>query len=109
MGQSNGAPIYLKDVATAKQGVQDERIDMRFWARGYPKPGATVVVAVFRRAGANAVAVSKSVRDVLPNIQSQLPSSVLLVPAYDRSQHHRRQHQGRASHALHRVRAGGAW
>ncbi len=51
VGQSNGAPVYLKDVATAKQGVQDERIDMRFWARGYPKPGATVVVAVFRARG----------------------------------------------------------
>ena len=86
VGQNNGAPVYLKDVATAKQGVQDERIDMRFWARGYQEPGATVVVAVFRRAGANAVEVSKSVRDVLPTIQSQLPSSVLLVSAYDRSQ-----------------------
>src|SRR6516164_2348634 len=86
VGQNSGAPVYLKDVATAKQGVQDERIDMRFWARGYPTPGATVVVAVFRRAGVNAVEVSKSVRDVLPTIQSQLPSSVLLVSAYDRSQ-----------------------
>src|SRR5580658_6667217 len=86
VGQSGGAPMYLKDVASARQGVQDERIDMRFWVRGYPQPGATVVVAVFRRAGANAVEVSKSVRDVLPAIQSQLPSSVLLVSAYDRSQ-----------------------
>src|ERR1700741_4599765 len=86
VGQDKGAPVYLKDVATAKQGGQDERIDMRFWARGYPTPGATVVVAVFRRAGANAVEVSKSVRDILPTIQSQLPTSVLLVSAYDRSQ-----------------------
>ncbi len=85
VGQANGAPVYLKDVATARQSVQDERIDMRFWVRGYPQPGATVVVAVFRRAGVNAVAVANSVRDVLPNIQSQLPSSVLVVPAYDRS------------------------
>jgi len=85
VGQANGAPVYLKDVATARQSVQDERIDMRFWVRGYPQPGATVVVAVFRRAGVNAVAVANSVRDVLPNIQSQLPSSVLIVPAYDRS------------------------
>ncbi len=83
--QNNGAPVYLKDVATAKQSVQDERIDMRFWVRGYPQPSATVVVAVFRRAGANAVEVSRSVRNVLPTIQAQLPSSVLLVPAYDRS------------------------
>src|SRR5258707_11464129 len=86
VGQTNGAPIYLKDVATAMQGVQDERIDMRFWVRGHPEPHATVVVAVFRRAGVNAVDVAKSVRNLLPSIQSQLPSSVLLVPAYDRSQ-----------------------
>ncbi|HTM89625.1 MAG TPA: efflux RND transporter permease subunit [Terriglobales bacterium] len=86
VGQSNGAPVYLKDVATAKQSVQDERIDMRFWVRGYKQPSATVVVAVFRRAGVNAVAVAKSVRGQLPVIQSQLPSSVLLVGAYDRSQ-----------------------
>lgn len=86
VGQTNGAPIFLKDVASATQGVQDERIDMRFWVRGHPEPHATVVVAVFRRAGVNAVDVAKSVRDLLPSIQSQLPSSVLLVPAYDRSQ-----------------------
>jgi HAE1 family hydrophobic/amphiphilic exporter-1 len=85
VGQNNGAPVFLKDVASARQTVQDERIDMRFWVRGYPQPGATVVVAVFRRAGANAVQVAQSVRGVLPNIQSQLPSSVMLVPAYDRS------------------------
>ena len=86
IGQTNGAPVFLKDVASATQGVQDERIDMRFWVRGHPEPHATVVVAVFRRAGVNAVDVAKSVRDLLPSIQSQLPSSVLLVPAYDRSQ-----------------------
>ena len=39
VGQNNGAPVYLKDVASAKQGVQDERIDMRFWARGYRPAG----------------------------------------------------------------------
>jgi HAE1 family hydrophobic/amphiphilic exporter-1 len=43
-------------------------------------------VAVFRRAGVNAVQVAQSIRSLLPSIQSQLPSSVLLVPAYDRSQ-----------------------
>ncbi len=86
VGNTNGAPVYLKDVATAKQGVQDERIDMRVWVRGYPQPGANVFIGVFRRAGVNAVEVAKSVRDLLPSIQSQLPSSVLLFTAYDRSQ-----------------------
>jgi HAE1 family hydrophobic/amphiphilic exporter-1 len=85
VGQTNGAPIYLKDVATAKDSVQDERIDMRFWVRGHPAPAATVVVAVFRRAGSNAVEVADSVRNLLPNIESQLPTSVRLIPIYDRS------------------------
>jgi hydrophobic/amphiphilic exporter-1 (mainly G- bacteria), HAE1 family len=86
VGQNNGAPVYLKDVASSRDGLQNERIDMRFWVRGYPQPGATVVVGVFRRAGVNAVEVAKSVRDLLPTIQSQLPGSVVIVPAYDRSQ-----------------------
>ena len=85
VGQSNGAPVYLKDVAVAKDSVQDERIDMRYWVRGYKVPSATVVVAVFRQAGSNAVEVANSVRNILPTIKSQLPSSVLLLPAYDRS------------------------
>jgi HAE1 family hydrophobic/amphiphilic exporter-1 len=86
VGNTNGAPVYLKDVATSKQGVQDERIDMRVWVRGYPQPGANVFIGVFRRAGVNAVEVAKSVRELLPSIQSQLPGSVLLFTAYDRSQ-----------------------
>src|SRR5207244_13011528 len=49
--QGNGAPVYLKDIATVKNGLQDERISMRFWYRGHEVPAATVVVAVFRRAG----------------------------------------------------------
>ena len=86
VGQNNGAPVYLKDIATAIDGVQDERIDMRFWARGRRVPSATTVVAVFRRAGSNAVEVSQSVRDVVPAIQAQLPSSIDIIPIYDRSQ-----------------------
>src|SRR5918996_5327709 len=44
----NGAPVYLRDVAAVRESVQDERINMRFWVRGYPVPSATVVVAVNR-------------------------------------------------------------
>src|SRR5881394_834938 len=84
--QGNGAPVYLKDIATVKNGLQDERISMRFWYRGHEVPSATVVVAVFRRAGSNAVEVAKSIRDLLPAVQAQLPSSVGIVPIYDRSQ-----------------------
>jgi hydrophobic/amphiphilic exporter-1 (mainly G- bacteria), HAE1 family len=81
----NGAPVYLRDVAKVENSVQDERINMRFWLRGYSVPSATVVVAVFRQAGANAVAVAKSIRNLLPEISAELPGSIRVTPIYDRS------------------------
>src|SRR5579863_9693489 len=86
VSQNNGHPVYLKDVAKATDSVQDERINMRFWVRGHQVPAATVVVAVFRRAGSNAVQVAKEVRDAAPTIRATLPSSIDIVPIYDRSQ-----------------------
>ena len=85
VGSANGAPVYLRDVAKVRESVQDERVSMRFWARGYPVPGATVVMAVYRQAGANAVAVSKSIRNLLPLIGAELPGSVRITPIYDRA------------------------
>src|SRR6185503_12884195 len=86
VGGTSNAPVYLRDVAEVRDSVQDERINMRFWVRGYPTPSATVVVAVNRQAGANAVAVAKSIREALPVIGAELPGSVRVTPIYDRSQ-----------------------
>jgi HAE1 family hydrophobic/amphiphilic exporter-1 len=81
----NGAPVRLRDVARVVTSVQDERINMRFWARGYSVPAATVIVAVNRQAGANAVEVARGVREVLPSIALELPGSIRVTPVYDRS------------------------
>jgi HAE1 family hydrophobic/amphiphilic exporter-1 len=86
VSSNNGAPVYLRDVAQVEQTVQDERINMRFWARGFSVPAATVVVAVWRQAGANVVQVAKSIRDLLPEISAELPGSVRATLIYDRSQ-----------------------
>jgi HAE1 family hydrophobic/amphiphilic exporter-1 len=86
VSSNNGAPVYLHDVAQVQDSVQNERVSMRFWARGYGVPTATVVVAVNRQAGANAVAVAKSIKDLLPLIGAELPGSVRITPIYDRSQ-----------------------
>jgi hydrophobic/amphiphilic exporter-1 (mainly G- bacteria), HAE1 family len=86
VGGTSAAPVYLRDVATVKESVQDERVNMRFWVRGYSVPSATVIVAVNRRAGANAVEVSKSIYEVLPTISAELPGSIRVTPIYDRSQ-----------------------
>ncbi|MBI5571140.1 MAG: efflux RND transporter permease subunit, partial [Desulfomonile tiedjei] len=85
VASKGGSPVYVRDVAKVVSSVQDERIKMRFWARGYPLPSATVVVAVFRQAGANAVTVAKSVTDLLPTIGAELPGSVRISTIYDRS------------------------
>ncbi len=86
VSSNNGAPVYLHDVAQVQDSVQNERVSMRFWARGYGVPTATVVVAINRQAGANAVAVAKSIKDLLPLIGAELPGSVRITPIYDRSQ-----------------------
>ena len=86
VGGTSDAPVYLRDVATVKQSVQDERVNMRFWVRGRTIPSATVIVAVNRRAGANAVEVAKSIYGVLPQVQTELPGSIHIQPIYDRSQ-----------------------
>jgi HAE1 family hydrophobic/amphiphilic exporter-1 len=85
VGGTGTAPVYLRDVAQVKDSVQDERVNMRFWVRGYEVPSATVIVAVNRRAGANAVEVSKSIREILPQVSAQLPGSIRVTPIYDRS------------------------
>src|SRR5215218_3812443 len=86
VGGTSDAPVYLRDIAMVKESVQDERVNMRFWVRGFSVPSATVIVAVNRRAGANAVEVSKSIYGVLPVISAELPGSIRIQPIYDRSQ-----------------------
>ena len=85
VGSTKGAPVYVRDVAKVRESVQDERLNMRFWARGYPVPGATVVLAVYRQAGANAVEVANAIRALLPSVSAELPGSVRVTPLYDRS------------------------
>src|SRR5206468_2304830 len=66
--------------------IQDQRINMRFWVRGRHVPSAIAVIAVFRQAGSNAVSVAKSVRDLIPTIQAQLPPAVTIMVIHDLSQ-----------------------
>ena len=42
IAQKDGAPVYVRDVARVVDSVENERMTMRFWARGYSVPAATV-------------------------------------------------------------------
>jgi len=83
---SNGSPVYLRDVADVQQSVQDERISRFFWMRGFKPPGSVVVLAVSRQAGANAVEVANSVKALFPELRASLPGSIQFTPVFDRSQ-----------------------
>src|SRR5881296_1931657 len=80
------SPVYLRDVAEVKQGVQDERTSRFFWMRGFNSPGSIVVLAVSRQAGANAVEVANSVKALFPELRASLPGSIRFTPVFDRSQ-----------------------
>ena len=54
-------------------GVENERLSRHFFVRGFHPPASVIVFAVSRQAGANAVAVARSVRDLLPGLQRELP------------------------------------
>jgi HAE1 family hydrophobic/amphiphilic exporter-1 len=81
----DGAPVYVRDVAKVVESVQEERLSMRFWVRGFDVPSSTVVVAVNRQAGANAVEVANNVKALIGPISAELPGSIRIVPIYDRS------------------------
>ncbi|MFL6536560.1 MAG: efflux RND transporter permease subunit [Chthoniobacterales bacterium] len=83
---ANNSAVYLRDVARVINGVEDERLSRHFFVRGYNPPASVIVMAVSRQAGANAVAVAKSVRDMLPQLQRELPGSIRLIPVHDRAE-----------------------
>jgi HAE1 family hydrophobic/amphiphilic exporter-1 len=83
---SNGSPVYLRDVARVVDGVENERLSRHFFARNFNPPASVIVFAVSRQAGANAVQVARSVRELLPDLQRELPGSIRLLPTFDRSQ-----------------------
>ena len=84
-GQDN-APVYLRDIAKVVDTVQDERLSRHFFARGFNPPASTIVLAVSRQAGANAVEVARSVMNLMPQLRLELPGSIQLIPTFDRSQ-----------------------
>jgi HAE1 family hydrophobic/amphiphilic exporter-1 len=80
------APVYLRDVARVVDGVENERLSRHFFARDFRPPASVIVFAVSRQAGANAVEVARSVRELLPELRRELPGSIQLIPTFDRSQ-----------------------
>ena len=79
VSQKNGLPIYLKDVADVIESYEDVK------TLATSKGERSIAVAVLRQPGANTVEVVKAVKQLLPQLQKQMPESIQLTLLNDRS------------------------
>jgi multidrug efflux pump len=75
--QSAGYTVRLRDVARVEQAAASERSYVRL--NGIPSVSAGII----RNATANPLEVSAGVRELMPQIQRDLPSSITVVQAND--------------------------
>lgn len=75
----NGAPVTLSDVAKISDGIENNRL------AGWMNQTPAVILNIQRQPGANTIAVVKSIEDLLPQLQANLPASVKLTVLTDRT------------------------
>src|SRR5581483_8974877 len=75
----HGAPIKLSEVARVIDSVENDKIATWF------NDSRAIVLAVQRQPDANTIEVVDSVFDKLPSLRAQVPSSIAIVPLFDRS------------------------
>ncbi len=76
---SNGAPVLLRDVATIKAGLENEKVAARY--NGVP----AVIIDVQRQPGANIVGTVDLLKQRLPKLLGGLPAGVNVKVAADRT------------------------
>ena len=76
----NGSPVRLSEVANVYDGVENPR--NASWFNGTP----TIYLAVARQPGTNTVQVVDAIKELLPQLQSQLPAALELAIRSDRSE-----------------------
>src|SRR5690348_6665433 len=79
IGYKNGAPIHLSQVADVVDGTENARLAA--WMNNAP----AVIVNIQRQPGANIIEVVNRVRNLLPQLQLSLPSSVAVSVLTDRT------------------------
>ncbi len=75
----NGAPVRIKDIGRAIDGVEQEKVSTWFGNE------QGMLMAVYRQPGSNTVEIVNEIERVLPQLRLQIPASVTLEVIYDRS------------------------
>ena len=76
----NGRPVRLDEVARVYDGVENDK------TASWYNDARTIYLAVQRQPGTNTVEIVDSIRELLPQIQAQLPAALLLAVRSDRSE-----------------------
>lgn len=76
----DGAPIQLADVAEVSDSVANERLASRFNGE------RSIVLAVQRQPGSNAVAINERILALLPELRQRIPAAIRIRVLYDRSE-----------------------
>ena len=75
----NGAPVRISDIGRAIDSVQDDK--SASWFNG----NRAIVLAILRQPGTNTVEVVDNVKQLLPQLEAQIPAAVQIDTLYDRS------------------------
>ncbi len=75
----NNAPVYLSDIATVTEGVENVRTEGL--ANGQP----AVLVILYPQPGANIIQTVDQVKALLPLLRASIPSSINVAVSLDRS------------------------
>ncbi len=74
---SNGAPVFVRDVAKVVNGVENTR--QAAWMNQTP----AVILNIQRQPGANTITVVKRIRAILPQLEANLPASIQVTTMTD--------------------------
>ena len=79
-----GIPVRLQELGTLLDSVEDDKTASWFYTKDDQQ--RAIVLAIQRQPGTNTIAVTDSVKNLLPVFQAELPPSVHMDILYDRSQ-----------------------
>lgn len=87
VGSFNGKTVYLKDVATVNDGIEEHSKES-YTSIGGKNPGSDIrssVIVIQKQAGANTVEVIKGIKKKMAEIKKGLPSDVKIMTIIDSS------------------------
>ena len=80
LAYKGGAPIRLREVASAEDGVENSEL------AGWADEKRAIILNVQRQPGANVIEVANRVKELLPQLQASLPSNIQTKVLSDRTE-----------------------